>query len=151
MNQPLPLVVDNLTFRYHSRTDTAISGISFEMQPGELLLIAGASGCGKTTLARCINGLIPRSYRGERSGKVLLHGREVADLQIPEMAQVVGTLLQDPERQIVASNVFNEIAFGPENLGMPRAEILERVDQALKRLNLEYLRERETFNLPYVR
>lgn len=143
----LPLVIENLTFKYKTRPEMALENVSLELKQGELLLIAGSSGCGKTTLARCINGLIPRSYRGERSGKVLLHGREVADLQIPEMAQVVGTLLQDPERQIVASNVFNEIAFGPENLGLPRAEILERVDQALKRLKLEYLRERETFNL----
>lgn len=142
-----PLIIDNLTFKYRTRPELAIENISFELKQGELLLIAGSSGCGKTTLARCINGLIPRSYRGERQGSVLLNGKEVAEMQIPEMAQVVGTLLQDPERQIVASNVFNEIAFGPENLGLPRDEIYRRVDQAMKRLNLEYLRERETFNL----
>ncbi len=142
-----PLVIDSLTFKYKTRPELALDNVSLELKQGELLLIAGSSGCGKTTLARCINGLIPRSYRGERSGKVLLYGREVSDMPIPEMAQVVGTLLQDPERQIVASNVFNEIAFGPENLGLPRGEIISRVDQALKRLNLEYLRERETFNL----
>lgn len=142
-----PLVVDNLSFRYRTRPELAIENISFELKEGELLLIAGSSGCGKTTLARCINGLIPRSYRGERTGSVLLHGKEVAGLQIPEMAQIVGTLLQDPERQIVASNVYNEIAFGPENLGLPRDEIEERVEFAMKRLKIEYLRDRETFNL----
>ncbi|HAX71286.1 MAG TPA: ABC transporter ATP-binding protein [Anaerolineae bacterium] len=142
-----PLIIDSLTFKYRTRPELAIEDISFELKQGELLLIAGSSGCGKTTLARCINGLIPRSYRGERQGSVLLNGREVAEMQIPEMAQMVGTLLQDPERQIVASNVFNEIAFGPENLGLPREEIVSRVDQAMKRLNIEYLRERETFNL----
>lgn len=142
-----PLVIDSLTFKYKTRPELALENVSLELKQGELLLVAGSSGCGKTTLARCINGLIPRSYRGERSGKVLLYGREVDEMQIPEMAQVVGTLLQDPERQIVASNVFNEIAFGPENLGLPRDEIVKRVDQVLKRLNLEYLRERETFNL----
>jgi energy-coupling factor transporter ATP-binding protein EcfA2 len=142
-----PLIVENLSFRYRTRPELAIENISFELKPGELLLIAGSSGCGKTTLARCINGLIPRSYRGERSGQVLLYGREVAELKIPEMAQTVGTLLQDPERQIVASNVYNEIAFGPENLGLPRGEIWERIEQAMKRLKLEHLQERETFNL----
>src|SRR5690349_21912737 len=142
-----PLVVDNLSFRYRTRPELAIENISFELKEGELLLIAGSSGCGKTTLARCINGLIPRSYGGERSGGVFLHGKEIAAMKIPEMAQIVGTLLQDPERQIVASNVYNEIAFGPENLGLPRAEILVRVDSALKRLGIEYLRDRETFNL----
>jgi len=143
----MPLVVENLSFKYRTRPELAIEDISFELKPGELLLIAGSSGCGKTTLARCINGLIPRSYRGERKGSVMLNGREVAKLKIAEMAQEVGTLLQDPERQIVASNVFNEIAFGPENLGLPRDEIISRVEQVMQRLNIEYLRQRETFNL----
>ena len=137
-----PLVVEALSFKYRTRPEVAIEGVSFELKPGELLLVAGASGCGKTTLARCINGLIPRSYRGERTGNVLLYGKEVGAMKIPEMAQMVGTLLQDPERQIVASNVYNEIAFGPENLGLPRDEIVARVE-----LRIEHLRERETFNL----
>ena len=141
------LVIENLSFQYRTRPEPAIENISFELKPGELLLIAGSSGCGKTTLARCINGLIPRSYRGKRDGKVLLQGKDVAEMQIADVSQVVGTLLQDPERQIVASNVYNEIAFGPENLGVPREEILVRVEGALKRLKIEYLRERETFNL----
>ncbi len=142
-----PLVIENLSFQYRTRPEKAIEAISFELKPGEMLLIAGSSGCGKTTLARCVNGLIPRSYRGAREGRVLLHGTDVAEMQIADVAQIVGTLLQDPERQIVASNVYNEIAFGPENLGLPRDEILQRVEQAMKRLRIEYLRERETFNL----
>ncbi len=142
-----PLVVENLSFQYRSRPERAIENISFELQPGEMLLIAGSSGCGKTTLARCINGLIPRSYGGKREGRVLLYGKDVAETPLPEVAQIVGTLLQDPERQIVASNVYNEIAFGPENLGLPREEIIERVEMAMQRLGITYLRERETFNL----
>jgi energy-coupling factor transport system ATP-binding protein len=142
-----PLVIENLSFQYRSRPVTAIEDISFELHQGEMLLIAGSSGCGKTTLARCINGLIPRSYGGTRSGKVLLQGKEVGELTLVQVAQVVGTLLQDPERQIVASNVYNEIAFGPENLGLPRAEIIERVDQVMRRLKIEHLRTRDTFTL----
>ena len=142
-----PLVVENLSFQYRTRPELAIQNVSFELKPGEMLLIAGSSGCGKTTLARCINGLIPRSYRGNREGEVLLHGKDVAGIPLAEVAQIVGTLLQDPERQIVASNVYNEIAFGPENLGLPRDEIVERVELAMQRLGLEYLRERDTFNL----
>ena len=142
-----PLIVENLSFQYRIRPELAIENVSFELMPGELLLIAGSSGCGKTTLARCINGLIPRSYRGKREGQVLLHGKDVAQIPLAEVAQIVGTLLQDPERQIVASNVYNEIAFGPENLGLPRDEIVERVEMAIQRLGLEYLRERETFSL----
>ena len=142
-----PLVIENLSFQYRTRPEPAIQNISFELKPGEMLLIAGSSGCGKTTLARCINGLIPRSYRGKREGRVLLHGKDVAEMQIADMSQIVGTLLQDPERQIVASNVFNEVAFGPENLGLPKAEIVARVEQAMKRLKIDHLRDRQTFNL----
>jgi energy-coupling factor transport system ATP-binding protein len=142
-----PLVVKNLSFQYRVRPELAIANISFELKPGEMLLIAGSSGCGKTTLARCINGLIPRSYGGKREGQVFLYGKDVAEIPLAEVAQIVGTLLQDPERQIVASNVYNEIAFGPENLGLPREEIVERVEMAMRRLGLEYLRERDTFNL----
>jgi len=142
-----PLVVDNLSFQYRTRPELAIENISFELKPGEMLLIAGSSGCGKTTLARCINGLIPRSYRGNREGEVRLHGKDVAGIPLAEVAQIVGTLLQDPERQIVASNVYNEIAFGPENLGLPRVEIMERIALAMQRLGLGYLRDRDTFSL----
>src|SRR5215207_7272206 len=142
-----PLVIENLSFQYRTRPEPAIENISFELKPGEMLLIAGSSGCVKTILARCINGLIPRSYRGKREGRVLLHGKDVAEMQIADVAQIVGTLLQDPERQIVASNVYNEVAFGPENLGLPRAEIIARVEQAMKRLRVRHLRDRETFNL----
>jgi energy-coupling factor transport system ATP-binding protein len=142
-----PLVIENLSFQYRTRPERAIENISFELKPGEMLLIAGSSGCGKTTLARCINGLIPRSYRGKREGKVLLHGKDVSEMQIADVSQIVGTLLQDPERQIVASNVYNEIAFGPENLGLPRQEIVRRVEQVAQRLGIEHLLERETFNL----
>lgn len=142
-----PLVVENLSFQYRTRPDKAIENISFELKPGEMLLIAGSSGCGKSTLARCINGLIPRSYGGKRDGEVRLHGKDVAQIPLAEVSQIVGTLLQDPERQIVASNVYNEIAFGPENLGLSRDEIMERVALAMQRLGLGYLRDRETFSL----
>jgi len=142
-----PLVVDNLSFQYRTRPELAIENVSFELKPGEMLLIAGSSGCGKTTLARCINGLIPRSYRGNREGEVRLHGKDVAGIPLAEVSQIVGTLLQDPERQIVASNVYNEIAFGPENLGLHRDIIMERVALAMQRLGLEYLHERDTFSL----
>jgi energy-coupling factor transporter ATP-binding protein EcfA2 len=142
-----PLVVDNLTFRYRDRQDLAIRNISFEAHRGEILLIAGASGCGKTTLIRCVNGLIPRSYKGEVDGQVLVQGEDVQDWKLSSISQQIGTVLQDPERQILGTKVLNEVAFGLENLGLPREEIIERVDNALRYLNIYDLRERETFNL----
>ncbi len=143
----LPLVVDNLSFRYRDRQGAAIHNLSFTAAPGEVLLIAGASGCGKTTLIRCINGLIPRSYKGEMSGKVLVFGEDVSGWKLSQISQKIGTVLQDPERQILGTKVLNEVAFGLENLGMPRKEIFSRVDEALDFLKISHLRNRETFNL----
>ena len=143
----IPLVVDNLSFRYRDRQGAAIHNLSFTANPGEVLLIAGASGCGKTTLVRCINGLIPRSYKGEMSGKILVFGEEVKDWKLSQISQKIGTVLQDPERQILGTKVVNEVAFGLENLGMPRKEIYARVDEALNFLKIPHLRGRETFSL----
>ncbi len=143
----IPLQIRDLTFRYRIREEPAIRHLSFDLHEGELLLVAGSSGCGKTTLMRCINGLIPRSYRGELQGEILLFGEPAAQMGMAQLSQTVGTLLQDPEKQIVGSFVLNEVAFGLENLGLPRDEILRRVDETLDYLGILHLRDRETFGL----
>jgi len=142
-----PLVIENLSFRYRDRQGAAIHNISFDAKPGEVLLIAGASGCGKTTLIRCINGLIPRSYKGEISGRVTVFDEEVKDWPLSRISQKIGTVLQDPERQILGTKVLNEVAFGLENLGMPRTEIYQRVQAALDMLEISHLSDRDTFTL----
>jgi energy-coupling factor transporter ATP-binding protein EcfA2 len=142
-----PLVIENLSFRYRDRQETAIRDISFEAKTGEVLLIAGASGCGKTTLIRCINGLVPRSYKGEMTGIVKVFGEETSKWKLSQISQKIGTVLQDPERQILGTKVLNEVAFGLENLNIPREEILERVDESLKFLKIFHLHDRETFTL----
>jgi energy-coupling factor transporter ATP-binding protein EcfA2 len=147
MTAETTLLIENLSFRYRDREAPAIRDISFSANPGEILLIAGASGCGKTTLIRCINGLIPRSYKGELSGRIVLGGETTAGWPLSRISQTVGTVLQDPERQILGTKVLHEVAFGLENLGMPRPEIISRADEALQYLNISYLRDRETFNL----
>jgi len=147
MTADLPIVVENLSFRYRDRQETAIQDISFSADKGEILLIAGASGCGKTTLIRAINGLIPRSYKGEVTGRVLVYGEETKGWPLARISQKIGTVLQDPERQILGTKVLNEVAFGLENLGLPREEIIQRADEALNFLKISDLRDRETFNL----
>lgn len=142
-----PLVVEGLTFRYRSRSEPALRDVSLALERGELLLVAGASGCGKTTLIRCINGLVPRSYKGELEGHVLLHGQDTSDLPLSRISQIVGTVLQDPERQILGAHVFTEVVFGLENLELPRGEIVQRADEALDYLGIAHLRDRATFYL----
>lgn len=141
------VVVENLSFRYHTRSEQAIQDISFELWPGEILLVAGASGCGKTTLIRCINGLIPRSYKGDLCGRVLLHGQDTVNMRLADISRIVGTVLQDPEKQIMGSYVSDEVAFGLENLGLPRERILAAVEETLQYLRIHHLRDRETFYL----
>ena len=143
----IALSVKNLRFRYRDRLGSALHGVSFSASKGELLLIAGASGCGKTTLIRAINGLIPRSYKGELEGQILINGQDVSALPLSRISQMVGTVLQDPERQILGTRVANEVAFGLENMGLARDEILSRVDEALATLHIPHLRDRETFLL----
>lgn len=140
-----PLVVENLSFRYRIRPNYALRNVSFQLEAGEILLVAGASGCGKTTLIRCINGLIPRSYKGELNGRVILNGEDISGKPLAAISQIVGTVLQDPERQILGSRVINEVAFGLENLALPREEIAARVDETLAYLGITHLKYRETF------
>jgi energy-coupling factor transporter ATP-binding protein EcfA2 len=143
-----PLVdVENLTFRYRRATEPAIRDISLAVAPGEVLLVAGPSGCGKSTLIRAINGLIPHSYPGELTGEVRIAGLRTTDLRLRDIALTVGTILQDPAKQIVGSTVESELAFGPENLGLPRDEIATRIDEVIARAGIGNLAGRETAHL----
>jgi energy-coupling factor transport system ATP-binding protein len=148
MTQATPsLFIQNLSFKYRERPEYALRDVSLELRPGEMVVVAGTSGCGKTTLIRCINGLVPRSYKGELEGQILLNGVDVHSYSLAKLAQTVGTLLQDPEKQILGARVNAEVAFGPENLGLPREDVAARVDEALNRLNILHLADRETFLL----
>ena len=143
-----PLVeIEGLTFRYRRATEPAIRDLTLTVDPGEVLLVAGPSGCGKSTLIRAMNGLIPHAYSGELSGAVRIDGRSTADLRLREIALTVGTVLQDPAKQIVGSTVEAELAFGPENLGVPRSAILERIESVMDRAGIGNLAGRETFAL----
>ncbi len=158
--------MEGLSFRYYTSDDepgsasktsspetepiqqpSAIEDISFSLAKGELMLIAGPSGCGKSTLLKCLNGLIPHSYPGVLKGKIQLEGRATAGLSLLDLAQHVGTMLQDPDKQIVGSTVEQEIAFGMENLNTPRPEMRRRIHEVLKQLRLEQYLGKSTFML----
>ena len=148
MTSPGPLVdVDSLTFRYRRASEPAIRDLSLTVAAGEILLVAGPSGCGKSTLIRTINGLIPHAYPGELSGRVLVAGQEVAKQPLRATSLTVGTVLQDPARQIVGATVESELAFGPENHGMAREEIRDRIREVARRVRIEHLLGRDTAEL----
>ena len=139
--------IEGLTFRYRRATEPALHDLALTIDAGEVLLVAGPSGCGKSTLIRAINGLIPHAYPGELTGTVLVGGRPTTEQKLREIARSVGTLLQDPARQIVGATVEAEMAFGPENLGMDRGEMWRRIRDVSEAAGIEALLGRETANL----
>jgi energy-coupling factor transport system ATP-binding protein len=141
---PPLLEIEGLTFRYRRATEPAIRDLSLTIAPGEVLLVAGPSGCGKSTLIRAINGLIPHSYPGDLGGTVRIEGRPTTELRLRDIALTVGTVLQDPAKQIVGATVEAELAFGPENLGLPRADIVDRIASVVDRVGIGGLAGRET-------
>jgi energy-coupling factor transporter ATPase len=132
----------NLTYTYPGGTKPSISDISIKMEKSEFVLITGPSGCGKTTLCRCFNGLIPHFYQGELKGEISVAEMDTTKHQTHTMAKSVGLVFQNPENQLFALSIEKDVAFGLENLGMPREEIRKRVDWALKQTDIYDLRER---------
>ena len=132
----------NLAYTYPGGTKPSINGVSINVKKGEFVLITGPSGCGKTTLCRCFNGLIPHFYQGELKGEITVAGMDVTKHETHTMAKTVGLVFQNPENQLFALSIEKDVAFGLENLGMPRDEMRERVEWALKLTDIYDLRER---------
>jgi energy-coupling factor transporter ATPase len=132
----------NLTYTYPGATKPSIADVSIKVEKGEFVLITGPSGCGKTTLCRCFNGLVPHFYQGELKGEITVAGEDVLKRHTYEMAEHVGLVFQNPENQLFALSVEKDVAFGLENLGVPRQEIRKKVDWALNQTGIYDLRER---------
>lgn len=139
--------VENLSFRYSGGSEYALKNVNLSISRGEFVVVAGKSGCGKSTLLRCLNGLIPHFYEGEFSGSVRVNGMNTLETPPHVLAQTVGMVFQNPDNQLFALTVEADIAFPLENLGLPREVIIERVDWALKLLNIADLRGRSPFEL----
>ena len=132
----------NLTYTYPGAAKPSIADVSIKVEKGEFVLITGPSGCGKTTLCRCFNGLVPHFYNGELKGEITVAGEDILKRHTYEMAKHVGLVFQNPENQLFALSVEKDVAFGLENLGVPREEIRRKVDWALNQTGIYDLRER---------
>lgn len=137
----------DLTYTYPNAEKPALDDVSFEIQKGAFVILTGPSGCGKTSLCRCLNGLIPHFYQGELKGKIVVNGLNVVDHPIHELAMCVGLVFQNPENQLFALSVEKDVAFGLENLGIPRKEMRERVDWAMETAGIMDLAERAPHEL----
>lgn len=141
------LKVEDYTFSYLDTKNPALIDVNLEIAKGEIVVLAGPSGCGKSTLLKSIVGLIPHMYSGSWSGKVIVDGAEVSKTKISELAKKVGFVFQNPENQIFMFSVERDIAFGLENLALPKDEMRQRVDEALSLLNLKNLADRAPHEL----
>ena len=136
-----------LTYTYPESKKPALVDVDLVVEEGEFVILTGPSGCGKTTLCRCLNGLIPHFYGGELKGELYVAGMNVKEHKTWELAQHVGLVFQNPENQLFSLTVEKDVAFGPENLGLPRDEIRNRVDWALDRTGTTPLRYRAPYEL----
>ncbi len=147
MSERTMINIEDFTFAYPGSEKPALENICLGVAEGEVILLRGASGSGKSTLLNSINGLVPHIFNGERSGTVRINGFSPGDMPLCEIARTVGTVFQNVESQIFMMRVADDVAFGCENLCMPREEILRRRDEALRLMNLWKMKEKETFKL----
>jgi len=143
----LPLNVRNLSFTYAGNDFPSLIDVNMKVERGEFVLLTGPSGCGKSTLCKSFVGLIPHSYPGKMDGDVEVFGLSVRERPINEIATRAGLVFQDPENQLFTLSVENDVAFGPENLALPREEIRERVDWSLEAVSIQDLRTRAPFEI----
>lgn len=143
----MSIEIDQLSFTYSGSETKVLDNITLSIPQGAFFGLVGPSGCGKTTLARCLNGLIPHFHPGNLEGTVLVQGMNSREHHAYELAQKVGLVFQNPENQLVAPTVERELAFGPENLGVPRDEIRQRVETLLYQHRLEELRDKAPYEL----
>ena len=138
----------NISFSYSDSLDDAIlKNLNLEIRSGECVVLAGESGCGKTTISKLINGLIPHYHSGTMDGDVLLGGKNTSDMTLAEISRVVGSVFQNPRSQFFNIDTDCELAFGCENLGIDPEEIKQRVENVVQKFHLEHLLGRSIFNL----
>ena len=136
-----------VSFTYQGQEHDGLRDIDLTIADGECVLLCGRSGCGKTTITRLVNGLIPQFYQGELQGRVLVDGQEISSLPMYQIAAKVGSVFQNPRTQFFNVDTDSEIAFGIENEARPPRELAERVEQTTEDLRIQGLRGRNIFEL----
>lgn len=141
--------LNKLSYWYPGSEEPALQRISLSIAEGEFIGIVGANGAGKSTLCYALSGFVPHFFNGELEGKLTFDGKDMASLDLGQLAGQVGLVFQNPFNQISGARftVREEIAFGLENLGLPRGEMHARIDEALELVNIQELAERSPFSV----
>lgn len=138
---------ENVSFSYMGQEHDGLRDINLRISDGECVLFCGRSGCGKTTITRLVNGLIPQFYQGELLGRVLVDGQEISSISMYQISAKVGSVFQNPRTQFFNVDTDSEIAFGIENEACPPQELIKRVEQTAEDLRIQKLRSRNIFEL----
>ncbi len=136
------ITVKDMSFQYSTGDAPVLHHIDLKIERSDYLAVVGPSGSGKSTLCLLCNGVIPHSIPGILTGDITVDGLNTKEHKVYELAETVGIVLQNPESQLFAMSVEEELAFGPENLGLPRGEILKRIEEALV---VSGIKDRERF------
>lgn len=140
--------LENVTFTYNGSEEKGnLKNINLSIRQGEVILLCGESGCGKTTLTRLINGLIPWYYEGELNGIIKVDGKEIREQPLHILSRKIGSVFQNPRSQFFNVDTTSEIAFSCENQGLPEDEIRERIHQTVSLFQIENLIDRNIFHL----
>lgn len=134
-------------FNYEVSESVVIKNINLSIKKGECFVLAGKSGCGKSTIIRLLNRLIPTFFKGKLDGEILISKKNIDDYEYDELVEKVGCVFQNPSSQFFNVDTESEIAFGCENLGISREEIGERVFEAANTLNISHLLGKKIFSL----
>lgn len=140
---------ENFYYRYKGNEEYALNNIRLKIKDNysKFILLCGETGSGKTSLIRCMNGLIPQFYTGFYKGKVFVNGKDTVGTSIANLSTEVGIVFQNPENQLIAMNVEHEIAFGLENFGISPKEISKRIKESASLTEIEHILDKAPFEL----
>lgn len=143
------IIIDHLKYKYPGTDKLALDDISLSVEPGEFIGIIGKNESGKSSLCQALAGLIPNFYKGAYGGKVLIGDIEVKNVPVDELCETVGIVFQNPFNQVTGSKatVYEEIAFGLENMGVPKDDMVRRIDTAMELLDISKYGDRYPFDL----